>query len=175
MAILLTERVVLRPFRREDVDLVAALMANPEFMRFSTGVRTHEETEAFLDKIVGWQDAGLPSLFAVTMQASLRLVGYCGFLHWVIDEKPEIEIGYRLHPDYWNQGIMTESARAVRDHAFRDLKLVRVISLIHPENTPSRRVAEKIGMTLEKETIFRGFPTNVFALSREVWSANYDV
>ena len=55
----------------------------------------------------------------------------------------------------------------MRDHAFRDLKLQRVISLIHYDNTPSRRVAEKIGMTFEREILFRGFPTQVFALIRE--------
>jgi RimJ/RimL family protein N-acetyltransferase len=71
--------------------------------------------------------------------------------------------------------LATEAATAVRDHAFLDLKLPRVISLIHPDNIASRRVAEKIGMTHEKETVFRGFPTIVFAISRGVWSANYGV
>jgi ribosomal-protein-alanine N-acetyltransferase len=59
----------------------------------------------------------------------------------------------------------------VRDHAFADLKLPRVISLIHPENLPSRRVAEKNGMKLEKQTVFRGFPTLVFAINRKQWMA----
>jgi len=52
----------------------------------------------------------------------------------------KIEIGYRLHPNYWNKGVATEAAQAVRDHAFRDLNLSRVISLMHPENAASRRV-----------------------------------
>ena len=172
MAMLETPRLILRPFREKDVDLVAALMANPDFMRFSLGVFTRDQTVAFLEKILGWEQAGLPSLFAVTMRPNGALAGYCGFYHQIIDEKPEIEIGYRLHPDYWNQGITTEAASTVRDHAFRDLKLSRVISLIHPENVPSRRVAEKIGMTHEKDVIYRGLLTNVFAISREVWLAN---
>jgi RimJ/RimL family protein N-acetyltransferase len=83
----------------------------------------------------------------------------------------EVEIGYRLDPAYWNRGLITEGARAVRDYAFAGLKLPRVISLIHPENIPSRRVAEKIGLMPEKEITFRGFPTTVFALSREQWQA----
>jgi RimJ/RimL family protein N-acetyltransferase len=56
----------------------------------------------------------------------------------------------------------------VRDHAFADLKLPRVISLIHPDNIASQRVAEKIGMKIEKETVFRGIPHLVFAITREV-------
>ena len=83
----------------------------------------------------------------------------------------EVEIGYRLDPAYWNRGLITEAARTVRDHAFEDLKLPRVISLIHPENIPSRRVAEKNGMKIEKEITFRGFPTLVFAMTREQWLA----
>ena len=76
-----------------------------------------------------------------------------------------------MHPDSWNKGLTTEATRTVRDHAFRDLKLARVISLISPENIPSRRVAEKVGMTFEKLTIYRELPTQVFALSRERWLA----
>jgi ribosomal-protein-alanine N-acetyltransferase len=83
-----------------------------------------------------------------------------------VDGAEEIEIGYRLDPKYWGLGLATEAARAVRDHAFSDLKLDHVISLIHPENVASRRVAEKNGMVVEKETVFRGFPTIVFGIRR---------
>jgi RimJ/RimL family protein N-acetyltransferase len=81
-----------------------------------------------------------------------------GFFHQEIDGTSEIEIGYRLHPNYWNKGLATEAAQAVRDHAFRDLNLSRLISLIHPENAASRRVAEKIGLQLERKTVFEGLP-----------------
>ena len=171
MPVLQTPRLVLRSFREEDVDLLANLMANADFMRFSLGVFSRQQTIAFLDKIIGWQRRGLPSLFAVIHRTDNRLIGYCGFFHQQVDGIEEIEIGYRLDPDHWNAGLATEAAQAVRDHAFGDLKLQRVISLIHPENAPSRRVAEKIGMKIEKETVFRGFPTLVFAIPREQWRA----
>jgi RimJ/RimL family protein N-acetyltransferase len=161
-----TKRLILRSFRKEDVDMMAELFANPGFMRFSLGIFTErKQTVAFIEKVMGLDRAGLPSQFAVVPRGEDAIVGYCGFYHH--GELPgEIEIGYRLHPDYWNRGLITEAAHAVRDHAFGDLKLPCVISLVHPENIPSRRVAEKIGMTAEKQTIFRGFPTNVFSLSR---------
>ncbi len=163
--ILETERLILRPFCKQDVDRLADLMANPGFMRFSTGVFTRDKTKAFLEKILGWNRDRLPSQFAVIDRETGALIGYCGFFHQIVDGTNEIEIGYRLHPDYWNLGLATEGARAVRDHGVHDLKLPRVISLIHPDNVPSRRVAEKVGMKLEKQTMFRGFPTNVFVLS----------
>ncbi len=124
MAVLETPCLSLRPFREEDVDLLAELMANLDFMRFSRGVYNREQTGAFLEKILSWYRADRPSQFAIII---------------------------------------------------RDLKLDRVVSLIHPENVASRRVAEKIGMTPDRETIFRGFPTIVFAISREIWWAKSGV
>src|SRR5215468_6567778 len=164
-----TPRLVLRSFREEDVNAMEQLFANPDFMRFSLGVFTEpEQTVAFIGKVMDWDRAGIPSQFAVIPRGENAIVGYCGFYHHA--EVPgEIEIGYRLHPDYWNRGLITEAARAVRDHAFAGLKLPRVISLIHPENIPSRRVAEKNGMKVEREITFRGFPTLVYAISREQW------
>ena len=172
-----TPRLTLRPFQPDDIDRLAELMANPDFMRFSLGVYDREKTSAFLDKIIGWEHTGIPSLFAVVIRptpeetgSNVALVGYCGFYHHPPEVTEDIEIGYRLDPNYWNRGLITESALAVRDHAFRNLKLARVISLIHPENIPSRRVAEKIGMVLEKQIIYRGFPTNVFFQTRAQWA-----
>jgi [ribosomal protein S5]-alanine N-acetyltransferase len=170
MAVLQTSRLTLRPFCENDVDLLSGLMANRDFMRFSLGVYTREQTVGFLEKLLAWQKAEEPSLFAAVLRSNEVLLGYCGFYHQHIDGVDEIEIGYRMHPEYWNQGLATEAAHVVRDHAFRDLKLPRVISLIHPENIPSQRVAEKIGMSLEKQTMYRGFLTNVFSLSRARWA-----
>jgi [ribosomal protein S5]-alanine N-acetyltransferase len=173
MSILQTERLILRPFRAEDVEIMAELFANSDFMRFSLGVLTRAQTVTFLDKVIGWERACLPSQFALIVRSEGALVGYCGFYHHPDEKIDDLEIGYRVHPNYWNKGIATEAARAVRDHAFRDLKLPRVISLIHPENVPSRRVAEKNGMMFEKEIVFRGFPTLVFAIEREEWLAKH--
>jgi [ribosomal protein S5]-alanine N-acetyltransferase len=167
--VLETPRLILRPFAADDLDRMAELMANEDFMRFSMGPMTREQTQSFLDKVIGWNRDGLPSQFAMIVRSSGTLAGYCGFFHHEVDGKMEIEIGYRLDSAFWNCGLTTEAARAVRDHGFRDLKLEYVISLIHPENHPSRRVAEKNGMTLERETTFRGFPTFVFAITWQQW------
>jgi RimJ/RimL family protein N-acetyltransferase len=173
MPILETPRLILRSFREEDIGRLAELMANPDFMRFSLGPYTREQTQTVLQKFLSWNQAGLPSQFAVIFRGNNKLIGYCGFLHWHLGGRDEIEIGYRLHPKYWNRGLATEAARAVRDHGFADLKLTHVISLIHPDNLPSRRVAEKNGMKPERETVFRGFPTLVFAITREEWLAEH--
>jgi [ribosomal protein S5]-alanine N-acetyltransferase len=164
MTSLQTPRLLLRSFAADDLEKMATLMADKDFMRFSLGVFSREQTAGFLDKMRARDRHGLPSQFGVTFREDDRLIGYCDFFQQVVDEKEELEIGYRIDPAYWGRGIATEAARAVRDHAFDDLRLPRVISLIHPDNIASRRVAEKNGMTPEKETTFRGFPTIVFSL-----------
>jgi RimJ/RimL family protein N-acetyltransferase len=169
--ILEASRLILRSFQDEDLGQLAELMANRDFMRFSLGPYTREQTQSVLQKFLSWNEAELPSQFAVIFRRNNQLIGYCGFLHWHLDGADEVEIGYRLHPDYWNRGLATEAARAVREHAFRDLTLPKVISLIHPDNIASRRVAEKNGMKIERKTVFRGFPTQVFAITREQWLA----
>jgi ribosomal-protein-alanine N-acetyltransferase len=162
-----TARLNLRPFSEDDLDDLSALMANEDFMRFSLGVFSREQTAGFLEKVCGRDRDGVPSQFALILRSSGKLIGYCGFFLQTVDDEEQLEIAYRLDSSCWGQGLATEAARAVRDHAFDDLQLSHVISLIHPDNIPSRRVAEKNGMIREKETIFRGFPTIVFGISRE--------
>lgn len=161
-----TRRLTLRKFKSEDLDALAVLMSDARFMRFSLGPYSREQTKTFLDKILAGYRDDLPSQFAVIVRAENKLIGYCGFFRQTVDNAEEIEIGYRLDAKYWGLGLATEAARAVRDHAFNDLKLDHVISLIHPDNVASRRVAEKNGMVAEKETTFRGFPTIVFGIKR---------
>jgi RimJ/RimL family protein N-acetyltransferase len=162
-----SSRLNLRPFSEDDLDDLAALMANTDFMRFSLGMFSREQTAGFLEKVRTRDREGLPSQFALILRANQKLIGYCGFFLQTVDEMEELEIAYRLDPSHWGQGLATEAARAVRDHAFDDLQLSRVISLIHPDNIASRRVAEKNGMIPEKETVFRGFPAIVFGIKRE--------
>ena len=163
-----TPRLTLRHFVESDLEVVAALMADPDFMKFSTGIFSREQSTSFLfDRLIAPARQGLPSQFAVVFRAEGRLIGYCGFFRQDVDGVEETEIGYRLHPAYWNRGLATEGARAVRDYAFEILHLKRVISLIHPENHASRRVAENNHMVREKETTFRGFPVVVFACERD--------
>lgn len=169
MTVLQTPNLKLRSFSGEDLDNLSALMANPDFMRFSLGVFSREQTAGFLERVQERDRKGLPSQFAVILRSTGRLIGFCGFIQQTVDEVEEIEIGYRLDPNHWGRGFATEAARSVRDHAFQQLRLSRVISLIQPANIRSRRVAEKNGMIPEKETTFRGFPTTVFAINRSEW------
>ncbi len=79
--ILETPRLILRPFAADDFDRMAELMANKDFMRFSMGPMTQEQTKSFLNKVIGWDRDGMPSQFAMIVRSSETLAGYCGFFH----------------------------------------------------------------------------------------------
>jgi RimJ/RimL family protein N-acetyltransferase len=77
-----TERLILRSFREEDIDQMAQLFANPDFMRFSLGVFTErKQTVAFIEKVTGWNRADIPSQFAVVPRGEDVMIGYCGFFY----------------------------------------------------------------------------------------------
>jgi ribosomal-protein-alanine N-acetyltransferase len=91
-------------------------------------------------------------------------------LPWTIEGQPEVEVAYLMDKTYWGKGLATEAAKGIRDYAFNNLNLSRLICLIDPENTASIKVAQKIGMTLEKrlEGIDGdGIPTLIYSINRK--------
>jgi len=152
-----TERLILREFTLSDLNAFAAIMANPEVMRFSiSGPWNPEQTKRFLEScLVDYSEERWGfGRWAVVHKKDDRLIGFSGLARWDnIDGSAEVEIGYRLLPEYWGQGFGTESAAASRDYGFEHLGLSRLISIILPENVTSIRIAEKIGMAFEKEIL----------------------
>src|SRR5690242_4237673 len=92
-----TPRLILRQFVESDLDDLARLMSNPDFMRFSRGILSREQTADFLlGRVIANTRRGDPSQFAVIFRGENRLIGYCGFFRQLVDGIYEIEIGYRL-------------------------------------------------------------------------------
>ncbi len=152
MQILETDRLVLRHLERADLDDLHALYADPEIRRyFPDGTLTREETleelEWFLD---GHPEHRQLGLWATIHKPTGGFIGRCGLLPWTIEGRPEVEVAYLLAKRYWGQGLATEAARAIVHHACAHLGYERLICLIDPANAASIRVAERIGMRLER-------------------------
>ena len=115
-----TPRLFLRHFCENNLEDLAPILADPEVMKFSLkGVKNKEETKVFIQKIISDYKTKGYSLYAVIHREKEQLIGYCGLFFWSsISGKEEVEIGYRLDPNYWGQGLATEAAIAVRDYAF---------------------------------------------------------
>jgi RimJ/RimL family protein N-acetyltransferase len=105
-------------------------------------------------------------LFSVLLTENGLLIGDCGLEHMEVCGTPEVELGYDLRSDYWGKGLATEAAIAVRDFAFGELGLPRLISLIRPSNTASLRVAENVGMRREREIERGGHPYWIYAMEK---------
>ncbi len=84
-----------------------------------------------------------------------------------MEGEPALEVGYHFSRDHWGHGYATEAARACMGLAFHAFGAGKVISLIRPENLPSRRVAERNGMQIERQVVHYGLPHLVYAMRRE--------
>jgi RimJ/RimL family protein N-acetyltransferase len=96
-----------------------------------------------------------------------KAVGDCGIVVQEVEGERLYEIGYHLRRDLWGQGLATEAAIACRDWAFANLTAARLISLIRPENLPSCRVAERVGMTVWKEVDWHGLRHLVYSIEED--------
>ena len=101
------------------------------------------------------------------LKSTGEMIGDCGITLQEVDGESLLEIGYHLRRDLWRQGLASEAARACRDYGFSELNAESFISLIRPDNVPSRRVAESSGMTVWKQTAHAGMPHLVYRVERE--------
>ena len=161
-----TARLGLRPFRADDAGPMAEVLGDPVSMRFYPHPYSLEETRQWVDRnIARFEDDGL-GLWAVVLKETGEVVGDCGAVHQQVDGSKELELGWHLHPAHQGRGYATEAATAWRDHALATTDRDRLIALILEANLPSRRVAERIGMTPWKTAEFGGQPHLVYALRR---------
>ena len=145
-----TARLLLRPMRQSDFDALLLIFTDPPVMAaFDHPLFTHEQMQRWLQRNLDHQNEFGYGLFSVFLKETGELIGDCGLEQ--MDDMHAAELGYDFRSDYWNQGYATEAARAVRDYAFDVLYLPHLISLIRVGNLSSRRVAEKVGMTLTEE------------------------
>jgi len=164
MPILETARVVLREFVPEDGPALARVLSDPETMRYYPAPLDRDEVTAWIDRnLRRYQNDG-HGLWAMILKKSKELVGDCGITMQEVEGVSYREIGYHVRRDLWGQGLAIEAALACRDYGFAQLHADCLISIIRPENLPSRRVAEKNGMALWKTCEYRGLPHCIYLI-----------
>jgi RimJ/RimL family protein N-acetyltransferase len=168
--VLKTDRLRLRPFDENDIDAYARLCADAEVMRYvGVGGKPLDRAAAWREMAfyVGhWKLRGF-GMWAVEERGRIGLIGRLGFHQpegW-----PGFELGWVLAREHWGRGLAAEAAVAAIRHGFTELKQPRIISLIHPENTRSIRLAERVGERLEGKTELRGQEVHVYAIDKRRW------
>lgn len=160
-----TARLHLREMTPQDAPALHAVVGDPETMRWYPRALTPEDVDDAIARQIGRYPSGT-GLMAMVLKETGELIGDCGPVWQEADGPPEVEIGYHVRRDCWNRGYATEAARAVRNYAFAELACDHVISLIRPENLPSRRVAEKNGLALHRMVFWRDYDHCVYRLDK---------
>lgn len=156
MTICETERLYLREWVPDDWKRFRPLATDPRVLRYIGHGKpwTDEQIKARIDNWItvgrqrGW------SLWPVIHRQDAAVIGFCGFWDGFA---PDVEIGWRLLPEYWGQGLATEAAKAVMEYGFRRWGFPRLISVAQTENKGSIRIMEKMGMEYERTFQHEGF------------------
>jgi RimJ/RimL family protein N-acetyltransferase len=169
-----TDRLILRPWRKDDFRPYLAILRQPEVHRhFGPTPSTAEDCwRRLMAAVGGWQLNGFGS-WGVEHKLDGKLVGNVGFFTAWRDLEPEFgeqpEMGWIMATETHGQGIAAEACRAALDWAEANLAPTPIWAIIAPANAPSLKLADRLGFELVHETVYNGDPTLV--LRRAAWTA----
>lgn len=162
-----TARLVLRQFRESDFDEYAEMFADEDVMRYLHKPLTRNEAWRNMAMVLGhWQLRGFGP-WAVEEKTSGAMIGRIGC--WCPEGWPGCEVGWMLRRNFWGKGFATEGARAAMEYAFDFLQWPSALSVIHPENFASQRVAMKLGESFESDAEVAGVKVQIYSVNRENW------
>jgi RimJ/RimL family protein N-acetyltransferase len=146
--VLRTERLILRPWRREDLEPFAALNADDRVTATLGGSLDRATSDAMAARIIDEFAKFGYGRWAVELPGVAPFIGFIGIAAPSFEAHftPAVEIGWRLAFDHWGNGYATEGARAALDFGFRRAGLKEIVSFTAASNTRSRSVMERLGM-----------------------------
>lgn len=144
MTTLETERLVLRPLQKDDLETFLSIFSNPEVTRYyevetMTGLA---QAEKLLDHFIAIGRLG------IALKESERIIGSCGIFA-ITQEYYSASLGYDLAREYWGRGIMTEALKTLLGFGFLSMGLNRISALTYPDNAASIRLLSKLGFRTE--------------------------
>ncbi|MBN4074184.1 GNAT family N-acetyltransferase [bacterium AH-315-E10] len=160
-----TDRLRLRPLQHSDHEAMVRT-----FMSFQDPCNVDEcsgYVRWHIQNYIDHYSTHGYSMLAIVLKSNNSVIGDCGLEYYAdIDGRPEVEIAYEIEKKHWNNGYVTEAASAVLEHAFTTLGLERIASFIDEGPSASRRVLEKIGLTLEKKIMKEDVPQLLYSLNK---------
>ncbi|MGW9687087.1 GNAT family N-acetyltransferase [Flagellimonas sp. 2504JD1-5] len=163
-----TERLLFRKIRPSDFDAWLPFYHDPKSTEFWEGLPSDpvEACKIQFDRIFERYEEGSGGMNALILKKTGQLVGICGLLVQTVDGIEELEIGYSVLPEFWQQGFAFEAAQKCKTFAFENNFAPSLISIIHVDNIPSQKVALKNGMYLDKTTTYKDNPVHIFRVDQ---------
>jgi RimJ/RimL family protein N-acetyltransferase len=145
-----TKRLRFREMAPADLDEMADLLGDPQVMEFYPATKSRDDAARW----IAWNQDNYDTygfgLWIVETHAG-QFVGDCGLTWQDVNGVPMLEVGYHVRATLHGQGYATEATAACRDFARAELHAPELVAIIHPDNTASERVAQKIGMTRRED------------------------
>ena len=167
-----TARLILRPWRSDDIAANTAMLSDPGTARYIT-----PDGVAITTEIGGWRNAAVISghwalhgfgMFAVDEKSSRRYIGRVG--PWCPPGWPGFEVGWGIASEFRGKGYAVEAARASIDWVFATFELDEIVHCIEPVNAPSQGVARRLGARKDREGELFGKPADIWVTSRASWA-----
>ena len=160
-----TERLICRRTESSDLEGYKAVLLDPEVevrLRAAQAPRMDKKgvAERLKADVAHWAEHGFGPWTLIERESGLP-VGRGGLQWTQLEDRQVVELPWAIASQHWNRGFATEAAEAALGWA-RELGLQEVVALITPDNDPSRRVAQKIGMRVEGQTVHGGLPHLVY-------------
>jgi RimJ/RimL family protein N-acetyltransferase len=162
-----TDRLILRPFRKDDLDAHAATLGDEEVMRHIGGkpINREDSWRRLMSGVGSWALIGIGP-WAVERKADGRMVGHCGFFNFERDMTPSIlgepEMGWIFDRSVHGQGLAFEACNAALDWAEREIAAESYPAIIDPENAPSIKLAERLGFVRQPDGMYRAAAIALF-------------
>ncbi len=146
-----TNRLSLRQLTLDDTDALLAILSDPATMQYYPAPYDRKGTIAWIERSITSYETNDFGLWAVMLKEGDTFIGQCGISMQDINGKLVPEIGYHINREFWNNGYATEAAGECLKTGFTVYGLEELFIHTSVENVPSRRVAEKVGMSMRYE------------------------
>jgi RimJ/RimL family protein N-acetyltransferase len=158
-----TDRLILRPFERTDVEGLCAYHALPSMQRYTfSRTRDHADVAGALNLMrnhVSLQRPGDTLTLAMVRKGDKQLVGHVA-LHWSDATAGQGEVRFLINPSYSGKGYAGEALSALFDLAFDHFRIHRVFARCDGRNHHSIKLLQQLGMRLEahyrEHALFQG-------------------
>lgn len=162
-----TNRLTLRPLTLDDLEAMSTLLGDGAALTYWGAPLDREGARRWIERNVERYRRDGFGRCAIVDRSTAELVGDAGLVWTEVEGVREVELGWIVRREAWGRGIATEAGRAWRGYAFERLSLPRIVSMVDEQNIASRRVAEKLGMSVERVALWGGRPHLMYSISRE--------